>query len=86
MSSREETNTFWSTRWEDGKTGWHKDHTNPHLVEYIDYFGKDVKDARVLVPLCGKTVDMMFLHEKGFHVVGIEVVELAVKQFLKKTI
>ena len=37
--------------------------------------------ANVLVPLCGKTLDMHWLHDKGHTITGIELVEEAVHQF-----
>ena len=37
--------------------------------------------ANVLVPLCGKTMDMHWLSDKGHTITGIELVEQAVHQF-----
>ncbi len=37
--------------------------------------------TNVLVPLCGKTLDMHWLHDKGHTITGIELVEEAVHQF-----
>lgn len=37
--------------------------------------------ANVLVPLCGKTLDMHWLRDKGHTITGIELVEEAVHQF-----
>mgnify|MGYP003730283977 CR=1 FL=1 len=45
----------WGKRWEDKKTGWHKTAVNERLVKY---FKKEAK--RVFVPLCGKSVDLMW--------------------------
>ena len=40
--------------------------------------------ANVLVPLCGKTLDMHWLHDKGHTITGIELVEEAVHQFFNE--
>lgn len=37
--------------------------------------------ARILVPLCGKTVDMAFLARSGYRVLGIDCVKNAVDEF-----
>ncbi len=36
---------------------------------------------RVFVPLCGKSIDMLWLVQQGFAVTGCEISELAVEQF-----
>jgi|ERR1712130_81260 len=68
--------TEWAQRWVDGRTGWHKTAPNTTLQKY---FPKHIR--RVFVPLCGKTVDLIWLVEQGVHVVGAEFSELAVKNF-----
>ncbi len=40
-------------------------------------------DARVFVPLCGKILDLMWLHKRGHDVVGIELSPVAVRDFFK---
>ena len=37
----------------------------------------------ILVPLCGKSLDMLWLAERGFQVTGIEISELAVQDFFR---
>src|SRR5688500_4616102 len=78
---------FWAQRWKEGRIGFHEGRANQFLVHHV----KDLEPAatpaappagkRVLVPLCGKTEDLAFLAAQGFEVVGIEVVEDAVKAF-----
>lgn len=48
-------NEDWAKRWIDGKTGWHKNAPNERLLKYFPKITK-----RVFVPLCGKTVDLMW--------------------------
>lgn len=71
---------FWSRAWESGKTGFHKSDVNPVLTEFSDRLLGD-GPQRVFVPLCGQSVDMLWLVEQGHHVVGVELVESAVAGF-----
>ncbi len=70
---------FWAQRWKEGRIGFHEGRTNTFLERHVDRLGPAPK--RVLVPLCGKTEDMAFLASRGHEVVGVEVVEDAVKAF-----
>ena len=45
---------------------------------------EDPKEIRFFVPLCGKSVDMKYLIEAGFEVVGCEGVEKAVVEFFEE--
>ncbi len=40
-----------------------------------------MRGSRVLVPLCGKTVDMLWLARQGLDVTGVEISEIAVREF-----
>ncbi|SMN17505.1 Thiopurine S-methyltransferase [uncultured Candidatus Thioglobus sp.] len=72
--------TDWITRWKEGKIGWHKNQPNSKLIEFIDCLELG-ENTRVFVPLCGKSVDMLYFLEKSFKVLGVELSELAVEQF-----
>jgi thiopurine S-methyltransferase len=72
---------YWLERWELGRIGFHREDANPRLVEHH----KALDDAiRVLVPLCGKSVDLEWLVVQGFEVVGIELSELAAQAFFSE--
>ena len=71
---------FWLEKWQNKKTGFHKDVTHPLLIEYIDKLQLKKGDT-VFVPLCGKSLDMLWLNSQGYKVIGIELSELAVEQF-----
>ncbi|MEL0638079.1 MULTISPECIES: thiopurine S-methyltransferase [Marinomonas] len=73
------TNEFWLDRWKTGRIGFHKEGINPRL---IDYWPDLPKGSHVLVPLCGKSNDMIWLAEQGYQVTGVELSSLAVIQFL----
>lgn len=71
---------FWLARWREGRTGWHQDRVNAWLEHYWPTLGLP-RGARVLVPLCGKTLDMAWLAGQGLQVLGIELSALAIEQF-----
>jgi len=71
---------FWHERWEKGEIGFHQHDFNRHMQEFIDRL--DVQaGAHILVPLCGKSLDMLWLADHGYLVTGIEISELAVRDF-----
>jgi len=71
---------FWHDRWRDNLIAFHKLGVNPFLEKYFDNLG--IGDGgHVLVPLCGKTVDMRWLCEHGCTVTGVELSEIAVRDF-----
>lgn len=72
--------TDWIARWQEGKIGWHKNQSNSRLIEFIDCL-KLSANACVFVPLCGKSVDMLYFLDNGFKVLGVELSELATRQF-----
>jgi thiopurine S-methyltransferase len=72
---------FWLQRWREGRTGWHHDTVMPLLEKH--WPALDVAhDSRVLVPLCGKSLDMLWLARQGLDVLGVELSPLAVEAFL----
>lgn len=73
------TNEFWLDRWKTGRIGFHQEGVNPKLIEFWPMLPKG---SKVLVPLCGKSNDMIWLAEQGHQVTGVELSSLAVIQFL----
>lgn len=71
--------SYWKNRWEKGNTGWHMDQVYPLLPKLWPQLNLST-NAKVLVPLCGKSVDLLWLQE-NFHVIGIEVSAKAIKEF-----
>lgn len=71
---------FWLERWREGRTGFHRDAPMPLLLRHWPALALP-RGSRVLVPLCGKTLDMFWLAEQGHRVLGVELSPLAVKQF-----
>ena len=71
---------YWIEGWEQGRTGF--DQSEPHRWLPEHWASVEVaNDAVVFVPLCGKTVDMVWLAEQGHRIIGVEVSEIAVVGF-----
>jgi thiopurine S-methyltransferase len=73
---------FWHQRWQEGKIGFHEGKPNEHLLTHAAHLA--LEDKRVLVPLCGKTVDLAWLAAQGAEVVGVELVASAVEAFFRE--
>ncbi len=71
---------FWLERWQSDQLGWHRQDVNPLLIEHWQNLGLD-PDARVFVPLCGKSLDMGYLAAQGHRVLGCELSAIAVRAF-----
>ena len=69
----------WLERWREGRIGWHEAGGNASLRKYWQAEGR-----RVLVPMCGKTVDMLWLEEQGNSVVGVELSDIAARAFFEE--
>jgi len=74
---------FWEEAWENGQIGFHQGDFNKNLVEYFELLNLQ-KNQEVLVPLCGKTLDMNFLLQQHLIVNGVELVEQAIKDYLNE--
>ena len=74
------TPEFWHKRWQEKRIGFNQSAVNPLLTEYIDHLDLAV-GSRIFVPLCGKSIDMVWLAAQGYDVVGVELVETAVQAF-----
>lgn len=68
----------WLNRWETGRTGWHENDGNAGLKSH---WPVNVRGSRVLVPLCGKSPDLLWLARRGHEVVGVELADIAIREF-----
>lgn len=71
---------FWHDRWQRGETGWHLEQTNDQLVAHWPRLAL-LPGSQVLVPLCGKSRDLLWLAAQGLGVLGVELSPLAVADF-----
>ncbi|MFC0268232.1 thiopurine S-methyltransferase [Kushneria aurantia] len=73
--------TDWLTRWQQGRIGFHRSAVHEALPEHWHELALSAGD-RVLVPLCGKSLDMRWLAAHGHPVLGVELSPLALEQFV----
>jgi thiopurine S-methyltransferase len=71
---------FWLERWKTQDIGFHQPQFDPALDKFWSRLAVPA-GARVFVPLCGKSLDMQWLAERGHAVVGAELSEQAVDEF-----
>jgi thiopurine S-methyltransferase len=71
----------WISRWREGRIGFHRDVEHPALVRHWPTLGVE-PGTKVLVPLCGKSLDMRWLAAQMHPVLGIELASLAIEQFV----
>jgi thiopurine S-methyltransferase len=69
---------FWHSRWAEGRIGFHEGTANALLQQHADWLQPA---RRIVVPLCGKAEDVAWLAKAGHAVVGVELVEEAVRAF-----
>ena len=71
---------FWRARWAQGQIGFHLQEVNPYLQQHWPSLSI-APGSQVLVPLCGKSLDMAWLAGQGLRVLGVELAERAVEDF-----
>lgn len=71
---------FWLERWERAEIGFHQDEVNPYLKQFWQEM-KVEAEGEVFVPLCGKSLDMVWLRGQGCTVQGVELSPIAVREF-----
>lgn len=76
------TPDFWHDRWQRGETGWHLDEINLHLQAHWPRLGVAPRRG-VLVPLCGKSMDLLWLASQGYRVLGVELSPIAVEALFR---
>ena len=71
---------FWLNKWKRNEIGFHQESTNEALEAQWPSV-RAPEGGTVLVPLCGKSLDMRWLAQQGHPVIGIEVSALACEAF-----
>jgi thiopurine S-methyltransferase len=68
---------FWHERWRLGQIGFHQTAVDRQLARH--WAQLQVSDGGVFVPLCGKSLDLLWLRDRGLHVTGVELSAVAVE-------
>lgn len=78
---------FWLERWERAEIGFHQNDINPYLLQYwpeLKVAQGGEAGGEIFVPLCGKSLDMVWLREQGHTVLGVELSAIAVRDFFSE--
>jgi thiopurine S-methyltransferase len=71
---------FWHELWEHNEIGFNQQQPNSFLKQYFNQLRLKKAD-KFFVPLCGKSIDMIWLVEQGYKVTGIELSLIACESF-----
>ncbi len=69
---------FWHARWRTGQTGFHQNAVDKFLSGYWAALALPER-SKVFVPLCGKSLDLLWLLGQGMSVTGVELSAIAVE-------
>ena len=76
-------NHLWLKSWRDQQTAFHQETVNPFLTRFWPSLDL-ARGSRVFVPLCGKSLDMLWLARQGYKVIGVELSPIAVWDFFRE--
>lgn len=74
---------FWLGRWRSGQIGFHQPEVDTSLRRLWPQLRVAAGDP-VFVPLCGKSLDMRFLEERGHPVIGADLAQTAVLAYFEE--
>ncbi|MDX1352370.1 MAG: thiopurine S-methyltransferase [Thiomicrorhabdus sp.] len=72
---------FWHQMWNSGVVGFHQSDVNDFLKTHWSKLNLQGNE-NVLVPLCGKSLDMIWLAQQGHAVLGVELSPKALDEFI----
>ncbi len=76
-------NPLWLQFWRDQRSDFHQLALNPLLNKFWPGLNL-THGSRVFVPLCGKSLDMLWLLKQGHEVIGVELSPIAVRAFFQE--
>jgi thiopurine S-methyltransferase len=71
---------FWLERWRNAQTGFHQATPDKRLQAYWPALHLPA-NSRVFVPLCGKSLDLLWLKDQGHTIAGVELSPIALESF-----
>lgn len=75
-------NNYWLERWSNQDTPFNQKEPNQFLVKHLEKIKYKAGDF-CFVPLCGSSIDMLYLQSKGFEIIGVELSVQAIIEFFK---
>jgi thiopurine S-methyltransferase len=79
----DQDNHLWLKFWSDERTDFHQSEVNPLLSKFWPSL-ELAHGSRVFVPMCGKSLDMIWLAQQGHEVIGVELSPVAVADFFRE--
>jgi thiopurine S-methyltransferase len=77
------SNEDWRNSWRRNEIAFHQDDGNSLLRRFWPAMALPL-DATILVPLCGKSRDLLWLAEQGHAVMGVELSPIAISAFFNE--
>jgi thiopurine S-methyltransferase len=74
---------FWQERWQRRDIGFHQQQVHDQLSRFWPSLGL-TPGSTVFVPLAGKSRDMIWLAMQGHYVIGVELSDIAVREFFQE--
>ncbi|MCX7116434.1 MAG: thiopurine S-methyltransferase [Legionellales bacterium] len=74
---------YWHRKWQSREIGFNQLQPNKLMQRYFSSL-KLTPGCRVFVPLCGQSIDMLWLAGQGYQVVGVELSQIACSAFFKE--
>ncbi len=71
---------FWYNIWASNKIGFNQSKPNQLLTTYFEKLNLK-QGLRIFVPLCGQSIDMLWLMNQGYQVLGVELSSIACNAF-----
>ncbi len=71
---------YWHQCWHDNAIAFNQAAPNPYLQHYFPLLRTQIDD-KIFVPLCGKSVDMVWLAAQQRRVLGVELSAIALEDF-----
>jgi thiopurine S-methyltransferase len=79
----DQDNLLWLKFWRDERTDFHQSAVNPLLSKFWSSLDL-TPGSRVFVPLCGKSLDIVWLAQQDHEVVGVKLSPVAVAEFFRE--
>jgi len=74
---------FWQNRWRNGQIGFHQASVDRNLRRHWPELSLG-EAHHVFVPLCGKSLDLLWLRDQGHAVLGVELSARALEDFCRE--
>ena len=74
----------WKEKWKQGMFSWHRSEVSKTLKKYLSDLTRGEPNVSILVPWCGKSLDIPWLCSEGYNVVGIELSEIAAQMLFQE--